>query len=380
MCMNELSCQPTFPLGRPMDPIRPMVGGEFVLAEPSEGGGLVHDYQYCNQYRLNGMLSNFDSDESIIHLSFVLLNMFVYGNSNRDVVGSMSDFRKNGMNTFQYESCSDLHLNTENMARTEDRSQILLDSMKNVVHAHAHADTGGFGSSNDQFPCVNEDNRFNEEARQMTEKNNGKAHKKSSGSNNRGQWTAEEDSKLIRLMHKHKNSRKLWATVSRSMDGSRLGKQCRERWNNHLKPGIDKNKKWTEDEDRAIVDGHKKYRNRWADIAKAIPGRTEISVKNRWNNTCKRKLSAEGKKRQSNRPLPSATLQQYIISINKNSSGTTNNFQEEPTSSYYIPVLADNLEVPIPPADQGNEGVVYPNLPFDLDMSMCDEEMFKILN
>jgi hypothetical protein len=45
---------------------------------------------------------------------------------------------------------------------------------------------------------------------------------------------------------------KSWSFIARQLKG-RLGKQCRERWYNHLNPDINK-MPWTEEEDRIIVE------------------------------------------------------------------------------------------------------------------------------
>lgn len=68
----------------------------------------------------------------------------------------------------------------------------------------------------------------------------------------------------------------------------RVGKQCRERWLNHLQPSINKSA-WTPEEDLVLLQNHKKFSNQWAKIAKFIPGRTENMVKNRFNTISKKK-------------------------------------------------------------------------------------------
>ncbi len=52
----------------------------------------------------------------------------------------------------------------------------------------------------------------------------------------------------------------------------RSGKQCRERWHNHLDPNINKDY-WSEKEENILFMRHIEYGNKWSDIAKYLPGR-----------------------------------------------------------------------------------------------------------
>lgn len=120
--------------------------------------------------------------------------------------------------------------------------------------------------------------------------------KKGKRMNARKQWTAAQDKFLTSLVSSNDVN---WPEIASQVNNEfsnldRTGKMCRERWYNYLNPDIKQNK-ITPAEEVQIFDLYKQYGNKWVEIAKNLPGRTENWVKN----------------------LYYATLRRYVRNINK---------------------------------------------------------------
>jgi len=106
-------------------------------------------------------------------------------------------------------------------------------------------------------------------------------------------WKPNEDHMLLALIEVYGFK---WTLIGKEI-GDRSGKQVRDRYMNYLRPGITGNNHWTDEEDEQFISLYYQFGNKWSQIAKYLPGRSECQVKNRFHAYIKDQLNLKDSKR-----------------------------------------------------------------------------------
>lgn len=103
---------------------------------------------------------------------------------------------------------------------------------------------------------------------------------------NKGPWQKEEDNLLREQVEIHQGAN-AWGKIAEVL-GTRSAKQCRERWHQNIKPGL--NHTQISDTEAAYIIAQVRSRGkRWAEIARAMQGRSDNMIKNWWNGSNNRR-------------------------------------------------------------------------------------------
>ncbi|XP_062226258.1 transcription factor LAF1-like [Phragmites australis] len=103
----------------------------------------------------------------------------------------------------------------------------------------------------------------------------------------KGLWSPEEDEKLRDYILRYGHG--CWSALPAKAGLQRNGKSCRLRWINYLRPGL-KHGMLSREEEETVMNLHATLGNKWSQIARHLPGRTDNEVKNYWNSYLKKRV------------------------------------------------------------------------------------------
>jgi hypothetical protein len=94
----------------------------------------------------------------------------------------------------------------------------------------------------------------------------------------RGKWQKHEDEFIVSMVTLGLK----WVDIAKGLPG-RTGEHVRERYVNVLDDKL-KTTSWTPEEDRILFHHQQILGNKWSEIRKFLPGRSDNSIKNRYYN------------------------------------------------------------------------------------------------
>lgn len=137
-------------------------------------------------------------------------------------------------------------------------------------------------------------------------------------------WTREEDMTLLQRVETYGTSS--WVTIAKGIP-DRTAKQCRERWSNNLRPGV--NQSWTEGEDLMLLEYIAKNGRDWKSLVQLL-GKTANALKNRYFSLLRK---------MENRKTEALPLSKKLKAALEKSEETEDTEEQEPTFPLSIEAL-----------------------------------------
>lgn len=170
-----------------------------------------------------------------------------------------------------------------------------------------------------------------------------------------GPWTTAENDKLAFLVNQFVNKSQVhWVEIARE-HGTRDAKQCRERWDNHLKPGLNR-EKISDAEGDVILKWVRDHGKHWAPLGRLV-NRPENMVKNYFYQENKKAERGVIKHRRNENRRASHSRLSTSVPMSRDNSGSSSHhtYGRSSASPTYAPAQAEYH-----PANHRAAGPYYP--------------------
>lgn len=194
--------------------------------------------------------------ETEARLSFNTINGQIHDIQQKQIINIPNSNMNDSISSLDVKNCPNL---------------INLNQFKNILNFH--------DSKN-----INQDNL----SKQNDNKNQSEKHfiKKS--------FSAEEDKCLLTIVNWV--GEKNWVMISmlmKQMNYDRNARQCRDRYFHYLDPKIDNKTEWSKEEEELLMKCVEKHGKKWKMMEKILPGRSEVSLRNRYHLVVRKKKRDE---------------------------------------------------------------------------------------
>ncbi|KAL4315386.1 hypothetical protein HN51_069546 [Arachis hypogaea] len=122
-------------------------------------------------------------------------------------------------------------------------------------------------------------------------------------------WTQEEDDILREQVGIHGTEN--WGIIA-SKFKDKTTRQCRRRWFTYLNSDFKKGG-WSPEEDMLLCEAQKLFGNRWTEISKVVPGRTDNAVKNRFSTLRKKRAKYEALAKENHTSYTNSNNKRVIL-------------------------------------------------------------------
>ncbi|KKY29649.1 putative trichome differentiation protein gl1 [Diaporthe ampelina] len=175
-----------------------------------------------------------------------------------------------------------------------------------------------------------------------------------------GPWTTAENERLRALVGRYAHKAQVhWVEIARE-HGTRDAKQCRERWDNHLKPGLNRDK-ISDTEGHKLLQWVSQHGKHWAPLGRLV-NRPENMVKNFFyqeNKKAERGITKHRRHASRQRASRSGPSSSVPMSRDNSASSSRQSYGSSSTPAMYAPAPTEYGHAPTDYSNHRETGPYY---------------------